>query len=99
MLSFQLNSKHTHLLKELQSNFSLQYAAIKTLNPEELDFIHRYARISMIGASTRIENAILTDSEISWIDTVLTNDGKTTAFQKHKQENRSKTFDRSRTKH
>jgi DNA-binding MarR family transcriptional regulator len=35
----------------------------------------------MIGASTRIENAILTDSEISWMDTILTNDRKTSAFR------------------
>ena len=86
MLSFLLSARHTQSLKEIQSKFSIQYAAIRTLDHDELDFIHRYARISMIGASTRIENAILTDTEISWIDTILTLDGKTTAFQKHKQQ-------------
>ena len=35
----------------------------------------------MIGASTRIENALLTDSEIDWLDTILTQDGKTTALE------------------
>ena len=86
MLSFQVNSRHAQSLKELQSTFSIKYAALSTLNPAELDFIHRYARISMIGASTRIENAILTDSEISWMDTILTGDGKTSAFQMHRQQ-------------
>ena len=45
--------------------------------------MHHYALISMVGASTRIENALLTDSEIAWLDTILTQDGKTTALQQN----------------
>lgn len=37
----------------------------------------------MVGASTRIENAVLTDPEIDWIDTVLTKDGHPSAFAKN----------------
>lgn len=42
--------------------------------------IHRQARISTIGATTRIENAVLTDAQIDWIDTELATDGRPTAF-------------------
>jgi len=38
----------------------------------------------MVGASTRIENAVLTDGEIQWLDTVLTKDGQPTAFQNNR---------------
>lgn len=50
------------------------------LSQEELSFIHLNVRISNIGASTRIENAVLTDAEVSWVDTTLSKDAKTTAF-------------------
>ena len=50
------------------------------MDSEELDYIHRSVLISNVGASTRIENAVLTDAEVDWIDTKLTEDGKTTAF-------------------
>ncbi len=51
-----------------------------TLDQETLEAIHRQARISTIGASTRIENAVLTDAQIDWMDTVLATDGRPTAF-------------------
>jgi Fic family protein len=38
----------------------------------------------MIGASTRIENALLTDLEVDWIDTILSTDGHVSAFETHK---------------
>ena len=37
--------------------------------------------ISNVGATTRIENAVLTDVEIEWVDIILSKDGKTTAYQ------------------
>jgi len=40
--------------------------------------------ISTIGASTRIENAVLTDQEIDWVDTTLSKDGKPTSFEAKK---------------
>jgi Fic family protein len=82
-LSFGLTQELTVLLRELDNAFSKAYAFIKSAPQEELEALHRYARVSTIGASTRIENALLTDSEVNWIDTILTADGKTTAFKKH----------------
>ena len=38
----------------------------------------------MIGASTRIKNALLTDIEVNWLDTILTIDGKPTAFYQNR---------------
>ncbi len=85
MLSFPLHSETVKWLKTLHAAFSERYLVLKGLSQEELEAIHHYARISQIGASTRIENAILTDSEISWLDTLLTSDGKTSAFQQQRQ--------------
>lgn len=56
------------------------------LDGDEREQIHRYAWISMVGASTRIENAVLTDSEIDWLDLVLSADGKQTAFEAHRHQ-------------
>ena len=39
----------------------------------------------VLGVSTRIENAVLTDQEIAWVDTTLSASGKTTAFEEKKQ--------------
>lgn len=60
------------------------YVEVSSYSHEEFNSIWRYARISTIGASTRIENALLTDSEIDWIDTILTENGKTSAFNQNK---------------
>jgi Fic family protein len=60
------------------------YKSIEDLSPEEAKYLHRFALISNIGASTRIENAVLTDQEVEWVDTILQNDGKTTAFEENK---------------
>jgi Fic family protein len=81
MLSYPLTQELIESLQNLEGQISTAYAKLLTLPAEEKASIHRYARISMIGASTRIENAQLTDSEIDWLDTVLTNDGKTTALE------------------
>ena len=48
---------------------------LDSFSPEKLAFMKRQSLISNIGASTRIENAILTDVEIEWIDTVVQTDG------------------------
>ncbi|MBL4818409.1 MAG: hypothetical protein JKY15_04140, partial [Deltaproteobacteria bacterium] len=86
------------LIQNLYLRMTAELSEIKQLSPEALDALHRYARISTIGASTRIENAILTDSEINWIDTVLTADARPTAFDanRHLIENKlSKDRERS----
>jgi Fic family protein len=84
MLSYAIDASLTKKLKALQSAVSLKFAELRALSRGELDAIHRYARISNIGASTRIENAQLTDPEIDWMDTVLSTSGKTTAFREQK---------------
>lgn len=70
--------------KEVLQDITKCYGKLIALPDEEKEAILRYARISNIGASTRIENALLTDSEVDWIDTILTADGKLTAFNKNK---------------
>jgi Fic family protein len=82
-LSFDLDEQLVKSLRDLDNKFSEAYATLKQTPLEELDALHKYARISMIGASTRIENALLTDSEVSWIDTILTQSGKVSDFKKY----------------
>ena len=84
MLSYQVDTKTTRQLIALNEQVSEKYAFLKTLPGDEKQMIHRYARISMVGASTRIENAVLTDSEIDWLDSVLGKDGKQTALDAHR---------------
>lgn len=83
-LAFELTLELIDALKNLDNEYAKAYAFLKNSPPEELQALHRYARVSMIGASTRIENAQLTDSEVNWLDTILTEDGKPTAFQQHR---------------
>ena len=86
MLSFQIDNKTTMQLIALNELISEKYAFLETLPRDEKENIHRYAWISMVGASTRIENAVLTDSEIDWLDSVLSKDGKQTALDAHKSQ-------------
>ncbi|MCC6221793.1 MAG: hypothetical protein IT291_11190, partial [Deltaproteobacteria bacterium] len=81
MLSFSISNKSVSELRELSQKAAKKQSEISQMDQAELDYIHRQAFISMIGASTRIENAILTDSEVDWLDTVLTKDSRTTAFE------------------
>lgn len=81
------NNPSQELLAELQSlQADLVNAcnAIEGCSSEEKSYINHQALISNIGSSTRIENAVLTDSEIEWIDTQLQQDGKTTAYDEKK---------------
>ena len=71
----------TKRLWELGNKIAASHALVTVLSEEEKKAIHRYARISQIGASTRIENAVLTDAEINWLDTILGEDGSKTAFE------------------
>ncbi|MBP9693453.1 MAG: Fic family protein [Alphaproteobacteria bacterium] len=83
-LSFTLDTTLISLLKQLDNEFAIAYHDLKSLSQDERDGLHRYAKISMIGSSTRIENALLTDIEISWLDTILTEDGKPSALQENR---------------
>lgn len=81
MLSYQLSNQNINSLKSLAQLAAKKQQIIEQLGKEELDYIARNVRISTIGASTRIENAVLTDAEIDWLDTVLSKDAKTTAYE------------------
>ena len=80
MLSFPPSNKIEFELKMLHEFFVETYRDLEELSSNEAKYLNRFALISNIGASTRIENAILTDQEIDWVDTVLNENGKTTAF-------------------
>jgi Fic family protein len=84
MLSFTPDHKLENELRIVQGLLVETYKNIEDLSPDESKYLHRFALISNIGASTRIENAVLTDSEVEWVDTILQKDGKTTAFEENK---------------
>ena len=84
MLSFTPGKKIENELKMLQELFVETYRDLEDLSSDEAKYLNRFALISNIGASTRIENAVLTDQEVEWVDTVLNEDGKTTAFDAKK---------------
>lgn len=80
MLSFQIVDEKMNDLRKLAQATARKQRVISALAGEELDYIRRNVRISMVGASTRIENAVLTDAEVDWIDTTLVKDARTTAY-------------------
>lgn len=82
--SFEIDAKLTESLRKLDSAFAKAYVSLSKCSEQELQALHKYAKISMIGASTRIENAQLTDPEVHWLDTILTEDGKTTALDQNR---------------
>ena len=84
MLSFALDSKIETRLKDLQALLVETHVRLAGIPKREADYLNHCALISNVGASTRIENAVLTDPEIDWVDTLLSRDGKTTAFEDHK---------------
>ena len=84
MLSFTPGKKIENELKMLQELFVETYRDLEDLSSDEAKYLNRFALISNIGASTRIENAVLTDQEVEWVDTVLNEDDKATAFDAKK---------------
>jgi len=85
MLSFKLTADAEKQLKKLQASLVRASAALQSVQPEEKAFLNRFALISNVGASTRIENAVLTDAEIDWVDTTLSSNERPTAFEEKKQ--------------
>lgn len=85
MLSFNIKPNTILLLRELTKKLTKTQIVIESLEAEEQEYIQRNALISNIGASTRIENAVLTNSEIEWIDTALTKGGLTTSFASQRE--------------
>jgi Fic family protein len=86
VLSFQVSLDTQKSLRNLHNEFSRIFSDMSHYSSLEKQAIHGHARISQIGASTRIENALLTDLEVQWMDTVLTVDGKPTSFRKYKSQ-------------
>jgi Fic family protein len=84
MLSYTLTDEFIKRLKGLSDLAAEKAAFLLLQNEETRDAVYKYARISNIGSTTRIENAILTDTEILWIDNILGKDGRPTAFLKEK---------------
>ncbi|OGT84900.1 MAG: hypothetical protein A3G96_00300 [Gammaproteobacteria bacterium RIFCSPLOWO2_12_FULL_52_10] len=84
MLSFEPDPKILSQLKSLQEQVVEIYQEVQAATPEERAYLNHCALISNVGATTRIENAVLTDVEIEWVDTELSRDGRTTAFDEKK---------------
>lgn len=84
MISFTISHHIQEKLRKLESAILAKYVFLTTLDRSTLDQMHSFAFISMIGASTRIENALLTDLEIKWIDTILTQDSIPESFSQQK---------------
>jgi len=80
MISFQIDYSLSIELRKLAQATARKHQTVLSIGSEELSYTHRNVLISMVGASTRIENAVLTDAEVDWIDTKLTEDAKTTAY-------------------
>src|SRR5882672_7796879 len=85
MLSFKPTGDVEKQLKKLQALLVRASTELESVRPEEKAFLNRFALISNVGASTRIENAVLTDAEIEWVDTTLSANEKPTAFEERKQ--------------
>lgn len=84
MLSFTPDQKLEKKLIALHGQIIEAWHSLTNISDFEAEYLHRQALISTIGASTRIENAVLTDQEIEWIDTTLNRDGRPTSFEAQK---------------
>jgi Fic family protein len=85
MLSFSLTVDIEKQLKTLQGQLVRASTALESVPAEEKAYLNHCALISNVGASTRIENAVLTDAEVEWVDTTLSSDDKPTAFDAKKR--------------
>ena len=85
MLSYTITDQQTKKLKELSDTAAEKLAFLTTQSEECKEAMKKYALVSTIGSSTRIENATLTDTEISWMNEKLRVDDKPTAFLKEKK--------------
>ncbi len=79
-ITYQLDERLTRDLKKIDLKAASRADLLAGVDHESRQAIHRQARISTIGATTRIENAVLTDAQIEWIDTELASDGRPSAF-------------------
>src|SRR3989338_10037046 len=85
MLSYTIMAELTRALKRVSDIAAGKRAFLDALPAETKEAIRHDARISTIGSSTRIENAILTDVEIDWLDETLRRDSRPTTFSQRKK--------------
>src|SRR3989338_3357696 len=84
-LSFVIDSQLEKKLKNISELASRKRTQLEHFAPDCRVAICRYAQISNIGASTRIENAVLTDTEVDWLDKTLGDDSRLGSFEKQKK--------------
>lgn len=84
MLCFRIDDTLTKELKRLDMIAARHFELLSGFEPDLKEGMHTQARISTIGATTRIENAVLTDVQIDWLDTVLSKDGRPSAFHSNR---------------
>ncbi len=84
MLSFTPAIDTEKDLVRFQGRLIETWNITSALSENELAYLHHQTLVSTIGASTRIENAVLTDEEIDWVDTTLSQDSRTTSFDAQK---------------
>ena len=85
MISFQINTGLEKKLKNISELLSKKRVELENLSSSFQEAIHRYVYISIIGASTRIENAVLTNTEIDWMDATLGDDSRLGSFERQKR--------------
>ncbi|MDA9004102.1 Fic family protein [bacterium] len=83
-LSFKPSLKLELALKKTQTELEQLAGDVDSCGEDERSWLHRWALISTVGASTRIENAVLTDAEIEWVDTTLSQDDYPSTFEAKK---------------
>lgn len=86
VLSFRPSLKLEKALKSTQAELVMIFSDFDSVSQDEKYWLHKWALISTVGGSTRIENAILTDAEIEWVDTALSAEGHPSAFESQKQD-------------
>ena len=85
VLSFTPSQKIEQKLKQLHSLLVESHKDLEQASAEEKTYLNKCALISNVGATTRIENAVLTDTEVEWVDTELSKEAKPTAFEEKKE--------------
>ena len=68
VLSFRPSLKLEKALKSTQAEVVNIFSDLDFVDQNEKHWLHKWALISTVGGSTRIENAFLTDAEIEWVD-------------------------------
>ena len=90
MLSFAIENGKMRDLLRLYSEAAKRSIFLQDLSSEAKAYMHRQAMISIVGSSTRIENAVLTNTEVDWMDDLMSTDAKPTSFDHLKDQIQNK---------